>query len=99
MLLAAVDYYRPDTVQEATQALADNDDARALAGGQSLISLLKLRATVVGSNQLRLTAIRTANRFVLIVLLLSRLVAISFESVALAGNNPHQIRNGSVTNR
>ena len=47
MLLAAVDYYRPDTVREATQALADGDDARALAGGQSLISLLKLRATRV----------------------------------------------------
>lgn len=47
MLLAAVDYYRPDTVEEATQALADSDDARALAGGQSLISLLKLRATRV----------------------------------------------------
>ena len=47
MLLAAVDYYRPDTLEEAIEALAGSDDARALAGGQSLVSLLKLRATHV----------------------------------------------------
>lgn len=45
MLLAPIDYYRPDTVHEAVEALASDAGARALAGGQSLISLLKLRAT------------------------------------------------------
>ncbi len=45
MLLASVDYYRPETLAEATETLAGSEDARALAGGQSLVSLLKLRAT------------------------------------------------------
>lgn len=47
MLLATVDYYRPDTLEEAIEALNSNDGARPLAGGQSLISILKLRATTV----------------------------------------------------
>jgi carbon-monoxide dehydrogenase medium subunit len=47
MLLATVDYYRPDTLEEAIEALSSNDGARPLAGGQSLISILKLRATTV----------------------------------------------------
>lgn len=47
MLLAAVDYYRPDSLSEAVTALQDHDGARVLAGGQSLISLLKLRAASV----------------------------------------------------
>jgi 2-furoyl-CoA dehydrogenase FAD binding subunit len=38
------DYARPDTVEEATALLADyGDDARILAGGQSLIAMLNLR--------------------------------------------------------
>ncbi len=47
MLLATVDYYRPDTLDEAIEALNSNQGARPLAGGQSLISILKLRATTV----------------------------------------------------
>ena len=47
MLLAPVDYYRPDTLTEAIQALGSTPGARPLAGGQSLISILKLRATTV----------------------------------------------------
>lgn len=47
MLLAPVDYYRPDTLTEAVEALASTEGARPLAGGQSLISILKLRATTV----------------------------------------------------
>ncbi|NNL71723.1 MAG: xanthine dehydrogenase family protein subunit M [Acidimicrobiia bacterium] len=46
MLLAPVEYYRPDTIEEALEAL-QTDGARPLAGGQSLISILKLRATTV----------------------------------------------------
>jgi len=38
------DYARPDTVEEATAILAEyGDDARVLAGGQSLIAMLNLR--------------------------------------------------------
>ena len=47
MLLAPVDYYRPDSVSEAVAALADHPNSRVLAGGQSLISILKLRAASV----------------------------------------------------
>ncbi len=47
MLLAAVDYYRPQSLSEALDALDSTPGARALAGGQSLISILKLRATTV----------------------------------------------------
>jgi carbon-monoxide dehydrogenase medium subunit len=47
MLLAPVDYYRPDSIEDAVSALSETDGARPLAGGQSLISLLKLRATQV----------------------------------------------------
>ena len=47
MLLAPVDYYRPDTLAEAVEALDSTENARALAGGQSLISILKLRAATV----------------------------------------------------
>ncbi len=47
MLLAPVDYYRPDTLAEAVEALDSTEGARPLAGGQSLISILKLRATTV----------------------------------------------------
>jgi aerobic carbon-monoxide dehydrogenase medium subunit len=37
------DYYSPSTISEAIQALHDNEDAKVLAGGQSLLALMKLR--------------------------------------------------------
>jgi aerobic carbon-monoxide dehydrogenase medium subunit len=37
------DYYSPSTVSEAIQVLHDNEDAKVLAGGQSLLALMKLR--------------------------------------------------------
>jgi len=41
---AAFDYYRPDTVAEALDLLAElGEDARVIAGGQSLMALLNLR--------------------------------------------------------
>jgi carbon-monoxide dehydrogenase medium subunit len=40
---APFDYYAPGTVAEATTLLAELDDAKVLAGGQSLIPLLRLR--------------------------------------------------------
>ena len=42
MIPAAVEYTRPSTVDDALAALAD-EDAKVLAGGQSLIPLLRLR--------------------------------------------------------
>jgi carbon-monoxide dehydrogenase medium subunit len=42
MIPAAFEYTRPSTVDEAIRALAD-EDAKVLAGGQSLIPLLRLR--------------------------------------------------------
>jgi len=47
MLLAPVDYYRPDSLAEAIEALGSTEGSRPLAGGQSLISILKLRAATV----------------------------------------------------
>jgi len=44
MLLREVDYARPETVEEAIDLLAANDGARALAGGQTLINVMKARA-------------------------------------------------------
>jgi len=44
MLPARFDYHRPDTVEEALRLLAEHgEDAKVLAGGQSLIPLMKLR--------------------------------------------------------
>lgn len=44
MIPPAFDYARPQTVDEAVRALADGgEDAKVLAGGQSLIPLLRLR--------------------------------------------------------
>ncbi|HZR91268.1 MAG TPA: FAD binding domain-containing protein [Gaiellaceae bacterium] len=43
MLLRQVEYARPETVDEAVRLLASRDDARALAGGQSLINVMKTR--------------------------------------------------------
>jgi aerobic carbon-monoxide dehydrogenase medium subunit len=44
MLLREVEYVRPGTIEEAIDALAENDGARALAGGQTLINVMKARA-------------------------------------------------------
>jgi carbon-monoxide dehydrogenase medium subunit len=44
MIPAAFDYARPSTVDEALRALADGgEDAKILAGGQSLIPVMRLR--------------------------------------------------------
>lgn len=44
MIPAAFDYTRPDSVDEAVRSLADGgEDAKVLAGGQSLIPMLRLR--------------------------------------------------------
>ena len=44
MLLREVEYARPASVQEALRVLAEHDGARALAGGQTLINVMKARA-------------------------------------------------------
>jgi aerobic carbon-monoxide dehydrogenase medium subunit len=44
MLLREVEYARPASVQEAVRLLAENDGARPLAGGQTLINVMKARA-------------------------------------------------------
>ena len=44
MLLREVQYARPKTVEEAVALLAANDGARALAGGQTLVNVMKARA-------------------------------------------------------
>src|SRR5215468_6617181 len=44
MLLREVGYARPETLAEALELLAANDGARALAGGQTIINVMKARA-------------------------------------------------------
>ena len=44
MLLREVSYARPGTVDEAIALLAEHDGARALAGGQTLLNVMKQRA-------------------------------------------------------
>jgi aerobic carbon-monoxide dehydrogenase medium subunit len=44
MLLREVEYARPATVEEAIGLLAGHDGARALAGGQTLVNVMKQRA-------------------------------------------------------
>ncbi len=44
MLLREVEYARPKTVEEAIGLLVQHDGARALAGGQTLINVMKARA-------------------------------------------------------
>jgi carbon-monoxide dehydrogenase medium subunit len=44
MLLREVEYAKPGSVAEALELLASNDGARALAGGQTLINVMKARA-------------------------------------------------------
>jgi len=43
MLLRELDYARPDSVDEAVKLLGAREDARALAGGQSLVNVMKTR--------------------------------------------------------
>jgi carbon-monoxide dehydrogenase medium subunit len=40
---APFEYHRPESVDEATRLLAELDDAKVLAGGQSLVPMLSLR--------------------------------------------------------
>ena len=44
MLLREVEYSKPSSVAEALAKLEENDGARALAGGQTLINVMKARA-------------------------------------------------------
>jgi len=44
MLLREVSYARPATVEEAVSLLGQHDGARALAGGQTLVNVMKQRA-------------------------------------------------------
>src|SRR5215510_4974236 len=44
MLLREVDYARPATVEEAISLLSAHDGARPLAGGQTLVNVMKARA-------------------------------------------------------
>jgi carbon-monoxide dehydrogenase medium subunit len=48
MIPAAFAYDRPTTLDEAVRALASGGDAKVLAGGQSLLPLMKLRLARVG---------------------------------------------------
>ena len=43
MLLRQVEYARPETVDEAVRLLSSREDARALAGGQTLVNVMKAR--------------------------------------------------------
>src|SRR5256885_77943 len=44
MLLREVEYARPASVQDAVRLLSEHDGARALAGGQTLLNVMKARA-------------------------------------------------------
>jgi len=44
MLLREVEYARPASVEEAVRLLSEHEGARALAGGQTLINVMKARA-------------------------------------------------------
>lgn len=43
MIPPSFEYVRPSSVEEAVQALGDSDEAKVLAGGQSLLPLLRFR--------------------------------------------------------
>ena len=43
MLLREVEYARPQTVEEAVRLLSSRENARPLAGGQSLVNVMKVR--------------------------------------------------------
>ncbi|MGI0085007.1 MAG: FAD binding domain-containing protein [Nitrososphaerales archaeon] len=40
------DYYSPSSLSEAIHVLQEKEDAKVLAGGQSLLALMKLRPAV-----------------------------------------------------
>src|SRR5213083_2646764 len=44
MLLREVEYARPASVRDAVRVLSEQEGARALAGGQTLINVMKARA-------------------------------------------------------
>src|SRR5262249_60834925 len=44
MLLREVEYARPASVQDAVRLLGEHEGARPLAGGQTLINVMKARA-------------------------------------------------------
>src|ERR671935_3129878 len=44
MLLREVEYARPSSVQEALRLLSEHDGARPLAGGQTILNVMKARA-------------------------------------------------------
>jgi carbon-monoxide dehydrogenase medium subunit len=44
MLLSSVEYARPESIDEAIKLLAASDGARPLAGGQTLVNVMKARA-------------------------------------------------------
>jgi aerobic carbon-monoxide dehydrogenase medium subunit len=64
VLLREVEYVRPGSLEEALEALGSNDGARVLAGGQTLINVMKARAAspdvLVDLN--RLDELRTIER-------------------------------------
>ena len=43
MIPKSFDYHRPSSISEALDLLSGNEDAKVLAGGQSLLALMKLR--------------------------------------------------------
>ena len=47
MLPSKFDYHRPESLDEALRSLAELDGAKVLAGGQSLIPLMKLRLSAL----------------------------------------------------
>ena len=43
MLLGELEYFRPGSVEEAVRLLAERENARVLAGGQTLVNVMKIR--------------------------------------------------------
>ena len=43
MLLGELEYFRPGSVEEAVRLLSERDNARVLAGGQTLLNVMKIR--------------------------------------------------------
>ena len=60
MIPATFDYVAPESVADALAALADSDDAKVLAGGQSLLPILRMRLNAPEKviNLGRITALR-----------------------------------------
>ncbi len=49
MYPAAFDYHRPTSVDEVIQILANNPEAKIIAGGHSLLPAMKLRLAAPGA--------------------------------------------------